>query len=123
MQITDPLTGQQGPFPMLKWALQDDFSGLVNDARQQQVANVRQFYHGFRARLATLKASCEHCHASERRYYVDDASMALVEQLGDLVQETPLRPVAILDQSRAINETICFQCHLVHMLAAFSRGH
>lgn len=119
----EPISGKLGPYSALKWPLQDSFSGLVNDARQGHSDDTQQHFANFAARLGALAATCSQCHESERRYYLDAITLKSVEALRAAVTAAPLDGKAVAKAARQVNEGICFQCHLVHMPAAYASAH
>ncbi len=123
VRAMEPVSGEAGTFSRLKWSLQDSFSSLINDARHGEQTRAKQLFGDFQRQLDSLAGTCETCHSSERRYYVDEASMQLVGQLGTALAHDPLNPEEVAGIARQVNLQICFQCHLVHMPAAFARGH
>tara|TARA_R110002110_G_scaffold91264_3_gene237669 strand:- start:1155 stop:2024 length:870 start_codon:yes stop_codon:yes gene_type:complete len=118
--IVEPVSGNPGPYSALKWPLQDSFSGLINDARQGQIDNVEQHFANFTARLGALATTCTQCHETERRYYLDAVTLEVVEALSTAISADSMDGSAVARAARQVNEQICFQCHLVHMPAAYS---
>jgi hypothetical protein len=120
--VTDPLTKADVEFPEFKEYLNAAFTGIAVDAGQGQGDNARRQFQGFRARFQTLSETCETCHDTERKYYVDAHVRALIDDLGKALDSSEINLKEVGELSEKIGTESCFKCHLVHAPAALAKA-
>jgi cytochrome c556 len=122
LSLTDPVTGQEVSFAQLMMFIEFSMSGVAVDVEQGQKENARKQLQDFKTRFATMKESCEACHDSERKYFVDASITGMVDQLDAQLSQPTLDPKAIGDLLHGIGQESCSKCHLVHIPAAYAPG-
>jgi cytochrome c556 len=122
IMVKDPASGQNLPYAHFMQALNLGFSGSWVDLGQGQQENAQKRFQEFNGTFQALKETCEDCHGtSERKYYVDAASQAMVEAYGRSLAVKPADAKKAQGAMMAIGNEICFKCHLVHIPAAYSK--
>jgi len=122
LSLTDPVSTESVAWVDYMRMMAEAFTGIGNDLQQGQVDNALQNYVAFSARLKALEQEgCAKCHSTARAYFVDAASLAMVDQLGQALKASPPDAKAIGDLSGAIGNEICMKCHLVHVPAASAK--
>ncbi len=122
LKLTDPVSKAPVAWVDYMRMMAGAFTGIGNDLQQNQVDNARQNYDAFSARLRALpQEGCAKCHNTARTYFVDAASLALVDKLGEALKASPPDAKAIGELSGAIGNEICMKCHLVHVPAASAK--
>lgn len=122
IRIKDPLTQEKVNFPRLMQYLEVSFGGIIVDIKQNQRENAQKQLQGFKARFQALKETCEECHAtSERKYYVDEEILGIIEKLEAALGESQMDPKKALSYAQEIGTESCHKCHLVHAPAALSK--
>jgi len=122
LSLTDPLTGQDVSFAQLMLFIEFSLSGVAVNVEQGQKENALRQLDGFRARFAAFKESCEACHDSERKYFVDENIAGMVDRLAAQLEQETLDPRAIGEQLQGIGQESCSKCHLVHIPAAYAQA-
>ncbi len=119
--VQDPLTSEEIGLADLMMGIEVNFVGIGVDLQQGQLENAQQQFQGFNARFQALKKTCETCHDTDRMYYIDDSVQAMIDQLGQALDASPIDPEAIGQLSQGIGGKSCGGCHLVHLPAAFAK--
>jgi cytochrome c556 len=123
LKLNDPVSKESVVWVDYMRMMAGAFTGIGNDLQQGQVENALQNYDAFSARLKALEQEgCAKCHSTARTYFVDPASLALVDQLGQALKASPPDAQSIIDLSGAIGNEVCMKCHLVHVPAASARA-
>jgi cytochrome c556 len=124
IKVTDPVSGQEMEFGDYMVAMAGSFEGAFIDMGEGQLDKAHQNYEAFSTQFKALgENACKECHQDPtgkeipRKYYVDDDSLALVAQLGQALAANPPDAEAIGNLSGAIGNSICLNCHLVHLPA------
>ena len=121
IKVQDPLTNQEVDYPQFMRLLNASFTGIGVDVAQGQQENAQTQFEGFNARFQTLKESCKECHSSPRTAMVDKSVQARIDGLGQILREMPLDPNAVGEVNNAIGAKSCFECHLIHLPAAYAK--
>lgn len=122
LKLTDPVSKESVAWVDYMRMMAGAFTGIGNDLQQGQVENALQNYNAFSARVKGLEqAGCATCHNTARTYFVDAASLALVDKLGGALKASPPDAKVIGELSGAIGNEICMKCHLVHVPAASAK--
>ncbi len=119
--MTDPLTNEDVPFPQLMLLMEASLSGITTDLRQGQVDNARKDMKGFAARFNTVTETCIACHDTERKYFIDENVMQMIDQLQAAMNQPKIDNEAVSELRQSIEDESCFKCHLVHRPAASAR--
>jgi cytochrome c556 len=115
----DPLTQEAVPFAILMRYLGANFIGITNDLRQGQPENAAMQFQAFKARFEAVGETCQACHDSERRYFVDSDIRALIDEIGTAVASADVDAVGHSIQKLGYES--CRKCHLVHIPGAYSK--
>ena len=122
LKLTDPVSKESVAWVDYMRAMAGAFTGISNDLQQGQVDNARKNFDAFSARIKGLeKEGCVKCHNTPRTYFVDPASLAMVDKLGQALKASPPDAKAIAELGGAIGNETCMKCHLVHVPAAATR--
>jgi cytochrome c556 len=123
IMVKDPASGQNLPYAHFMQALNLGFSGAWVDFDQGQQENAQKRFQEFNGTFQALKETCEDCHGtSERKYYVDAESQAMVDAYGRSLTAKPADAKRAQGAMMAVGNEVCFKCHLVHMPAALSKA-
>jgi hypothetical protein len=120
--LTDPPTGGDTDFRQFMLYLASSFEGISVDLEENQVQNALRSHAAFQSRFKALAQSCEACHETERKYYVDANMQSLVKQLGEAMTRIPPDTKRAGELSREIGTESCLKCHRVHMPAALAHS-
>lgn len=121
IRVNDPLTNEEVDFPQLKKYLATNFVGISVDMAQGQRENCQKQFQAFNARFQALKETCENCHDTERKYYIDESVQALVDKLGRALRGSSVDPKVVGTLTQEIGMESCHKCHLVHVPAAAAK--
>lgn len=108
-------------WPRLMQRLSGTLTGIGVDLEENQIDNAKMQFQNFNQTFQMLKGGCGNCHNTERRYFVDAGVQAIVDSLGQALNESPIDPVKAGLLSQRIGMASCFRCHLVHVPAAFAQ--
>jgi cytochrome c556 len=122
IKVKDPLTDELADYRRLMQGLVTNFMGIIVDVQEGQRENAQKQFQGFKARFQVMEDTCEECHGTkERKYYIDDSVQDLVNKLGQALEESSIDPKTVETLSQAIGMENCFNCHLVHLPAAYAK--
>jgi len=122
IKVKDPLTDEVVDYRRLMQGLAANFMGIIVDVQEGQKKYAQKQFQGFKARFQAMEDNCEECHGTEeRKYYVDDSVQDLVAELGKALKESSIDPKTVETLVQAIGIENCFNCHLVHLPAAYSK--
>jgi cytochrome c556 len=119
--VSDPSSAENLSFKRFMMLVESDMTGIGLDLQQGQIEEARRHAKSFRARFSSLKQTCEACHDTERRYYVDSTVFGMIDGIEAALAATPPRVQAMGEMLQKIGEESCFKCHLVHMAAAYAK--
>jgi cytochrome c556 len=123
VKVKDPVRGNSLAWADYMTALGGTFEGSLVDLQEGNLDNARKNFQAFSAQFKTMATDgCKQCHSDPatgkeipRQYYVDPASQALIDQMGQALAKTPPDAATITNLSGAIGNAICLNCHLVHL--------
>lgn len=121
IRVKDPLTNEEVDFTQLKKYLAVNFAGISVDIEQGQRENAQKQFQGFNARFQALRETCENCHDTESKYYVDESVQVLLDKLGQVLRESSVDPKVVGTLTQGIGMESCLKCHLVHVPAAYAK--
>jgi cytochrome c556 len=121
LALTDPVTGEEVSFARLMLAIQFNMAGVGIDLEQGQKENAQKQLAGFKARFAVFKETCQACHDSERKYFVDASIDGMVDRLAAQLEQATPDPKAVGELLHGIGQESCSKCHLVHIPAAYAQ--
>lgn len=121
IMLTDPLSNQDVPFPQMMLFMDVSFSGIGQDLKQGQIQNAQNNMKGFIARFNTITESCIACHDTERKYFIDENVMQMIDQLQEAINQPQIDNGAAGKLIESIGNESCAKCHLVHIPAAYSK--
>jgi len=121
IMMTDPVSNLDIPFQQLMMFMETSMTGIAYDLRQGQNENAQNDMQGFRARFSAVSETCNACHDTERKYFIDANIVQMIDQLGNAVNQPQVDHEAVGELQKSIGEESCFKCHLVHIPAAYSR--
>src|SRR3990172_3267936 len=119
--VNDPLTNEAVNWLQLMQYIDANMVGAFVDLQQGQIDNAKKQWYGFNTRYQTLKTTCGFCHDSERKYYVDSSSQALIDELSRMLNQQAVDPAKLEQVGMKIGNEICGKCHLVHVPAAYAK--
>ena len=111
--------------PQLPWAaakmkyLVAGFDGIGINIKQGNQAGAQQSFELFTEMFNNTKQACGACHATERRYYVSDDIMGMINTLGQEIDAGNLTAAENIRQG--IGAQSCYACHVLHMPAQFEK--
>ena len=111
--------------PQLPWAaakmkyLVAGFDGIGINIKQGNQAGAQQSFELFTEMFNNTKQACGACHATERRYYVSDDIMGMIDTLGQEIDAGNLTAAESIRQG--IGAQSCYACHVLHMPAQFEK--
>lgn len=125
IKVTNPIVNQEQEFGEYMTTMAGGFEGALVDLQEGQLDKARANFQAFQTEFQKLAdEGCKQCHTDPvtqkeipRKYYVDADSMALVTQLGAALNANPPDGKAVGDLAGAIGNSICLNCHLVHLPA------
>jgi hypothetical protein len=121
IKVTDLVTKESVGFNQLMQFISMNFSGIGVNLEEGQVENAKKHFDQFKTRFTSLKASCTHCHTTQRKYYVDESVQSYIDELGSALGESSVDPQKIAELSMKIGQENCEKCHLVHLPAALTK--
>ena len=121
IKVTDFVTKENVGFSQLMQLISMNFSGIGVNLEEGQVENAKKHFEQFKTRFTSLKASCTHCHITQRKYYVDETVQSYINELGSALSESSVIPQKVAELSMKIGEENCEKCHLVHIPAAITK--
>jgi hypothetical protein len=65
--------------------------------------------------------TCIACHDTERKYFIDENVMQMIDQLQAAMNQPQIDNEAVSELRQSIEDESCFKCHLVHRPAASAR--
>lgn len=120
ISLTDPLTNEDIIFSRLMQLVATNLTGIGIDTEQEQQTNAMKQLEAFRLRFETLKESCEACHDSERKYFVDESVTSLFDDLKLRLSAETVEAGAVGGLLQSIGQESCAKCHLVHAPSALA---
>ena len=100
------------PAAMEKY-LAPSFDGMPVNLAEGKMDAANQSFDTFRAQLLNFKDACKECHGDvERKYFVDNDTIAIVDQLGVQVKAGNLAGAGPLIGQ--IGNDVCYKCHMLH---------
>jgi len=105
--------------PIVPWTdamekyLAPSFDGMPINLAEGKRDAANQSFDAFRAQLLNFKDACKECHGDvERKYFGDNDTIAIVDQLGVQVKAGNLAGVGpFMGQ---IGNDVCYKCHVIH---------
>jgi hypothetical protein len=119
---TDPVSSQDVSFFQFMFMIESDFSGIGIDLSQGQVENALRHLDGFERRYQTLAETCDACHDSERKYYVDESITGMIGALKLKLQEETPDQKSVGELLQGIGYESCYKCHLIHTPSAYAKA-
>jgi hypothetical protein len=121
IKVTDQVTKESVGFTQLMQSLSMNLTGIGVNMEEGQVENAKKHFDQFKQRFTSLKASCTHCHMTQRKYYVDESVISYIDELGSALNEPSINQQKVSELSMKIGEENCGNCHLVHVPAAMTK--
>jgi hypothetical protein len=125
IKVTNPVTKQSQAWVDYMTTMAGGFDGAAIDLQEGKTANAAKNFNDFVTEYKALATDgCKQCHTDPmtgkeipRAYFVDPASMAMIDQLNKAFAATPPDTTTITNLSGAIGNNICLSCHLIHVPA------
>jgi cytochrome c556 len=111
--------------PQLPWAaakmkyLAAGFDGIGVNIKQGNQTGAKQSFDLFTKMFNNTKQACGACHATERKYYVSDDIMGMINTMGQEIDAGNLTAAENIWQG--IGAQSCYACHVLHMPAQFEK--
>jgi len=122
ISLSDPATNRTLDFNQFMMSLDMSFVGISMELQRGHVDKARKHFETFKSGLSQLKETCQTCHDSERKYFVDAEIDALLSRLGALLRPSMPDMKLVGDISQQIGVESCGKCHLVHIPAAYAKA-
>lgn len=122
ISLSDPVTNRSLEFSQFMMSLDMSFVGIRMELQQGQIENARKHFDKFKSGLSQLKETCQACHDTERKYYVDAEIDALISKLGTMLRNSSPDMKLVGKLSQQIGTESCGKCHLVHIPAAYAKA-
>jgi len=119
--VSDPASKHDVPFRVFMQMLDGDLTGVHVDLAQGQIDQARQHALGLATRYEALRDACTACHDSERSYYVDPSTLAMIGKLREVLASDPVDRGSVQKLVQGVGMESCHKCHLVHGPAALAR--
>lgn len=119
--FSDITVGNNIGFIQVMLGLETNSVAIGVDLKKNQVGKAQTDFQGFNASFQLLKQTCNNCHATPRKYYVDADVQAMIDSLGKALTETPINQTKVDALNQGIGMESCFKCHLVHISGAFAQ--
>lgn len=119
--VTDPVGGKDNSFAEFMHQVAFSYDGITTDLMENQLENSRKHFADFKKRFIAMSESCYACHNSERRYYVDEGVMSMINNIGEEIGKEAPDVKKIQGLAEGIGFESCYKCHLVHQPAAYSQ--
>jgi hypothetical protein len=124
IKVTNPVTKQSQAW-VDYMTMAGGFDGAAIDLQEGKLANAAKNFNDFVTEYKALATDgCKQCHTDPttgkeipRAYFVDPASMAMIDQLNKAFAANPPDAKTIGDLSGAIGNNICLSCHMIHVPA------
>jgi hypothetical protein len=128
--VTNPVTHQDQKWVDYMTTMAGGFDGATVDLQEGKLDAARADFQAFQTEYTALAQNgCKQCHSDPvtkqeipRKYYVDADSMALIAQLGTALNANPPDAKAIGNLAGAVGNSICLNCHLVHLPAQTAKS-
>ncbi|TFH41201.1 MAG: hypothetical protein E4G94_08365 [ANME-2 cluster archaeon] len=108
-------------FSVIMQILGGSMTGIRIDLDENQVDKAQVQFQVFNDTFQRMKTTCIECHDSERKYYIDASVQAMIDDLGQELEEDPINMTNVSILSGGIGYQSCYKCHLVHVPAAFTQ--
>ncbi len=119
--VTDPVTQKDVEFKQFMQSLETSFTGTLIELKMGQFDKARKHFEAVKAGMNNLKESCQGCHTTERKYFVDESIQTLVDKLGSTINSPSPDMKLIGELSQQIGMESCGKCHHVHIPAAYAK--
>lgn len=120
--VSDPVSGQDVSYLQYMFMIESDFSGIGVDLAEGQKDKALQHIVNFERRYGSLRSSCDGCHNTERKYYVDDKITGMISGLKNALQGETVDQKAVGELMQGIGMESCYKCHVVHTPSAYARS-
>ena len=87
------------------------FDGAIANARENQQEATNKSFQQFKTMFVYMKEACKSCHDTERKYYVSDDVMALIDKTEGEISNGDLNSASNTLQQIG---GACFDCHQTH---------
>ncbi len=121
IMVHDPLTNEEVSFSQFKHYMASAAEGIGIDLQQGQLENAKLQFQAFNARFQAFKETCQECHSTERLYYVDDNTQAIIDRLGKELDKPDINMEKVGRLAQGIGMGSCMPCHHVHTPAYGAR--
>jgi cytochrome c556 len=112
-----PLTFKQGKMMYLL----SGFDGIGINIKEADLAGAQQSYDQFKSMYRNMSYACGSCHVSEIKYYIDEDTWTLIDEMGDKINSGD--PVS-LSAAEGIRHQIgegCHKCHIIHIPPQYAK--
>lgn len=120
VEIADPVTKAKSSFAAEMRALDAGLVRIGVHLEAGRPAQAVEAASALKSRMVALREACLSCHDSERAYYVDDATLSILDDLAKAISSGRAEPQQIQGLTMKFGDQACGRCHLVHVPAAFS---
>ena len=94
--------------------LAPSFDGMAINLAEGKRDLANQSFDTFKTQLLDFKDACKECHDTERKYFVDNDTIAIVDELGLQVNKGNITAVGPLIGQIGGQ---CYKCHMLHFPA------
>jgi len=121
ISVSDPATDRSLEFSQFMMSLDMSFVGMGIALQQGQIDKARKHFEDFQRGFGQLKETCQGCHDTERKYFVDADVNAFIRALGTALKSSSPDMKLIGELSEHIGIESCGKCHLVHIPATYAK--
>ncbi len=120
--VEEPVSKQDMKYIQFMQMMDFSFTGIFVNLQEGQMDMAMKNFDGLKAQYGALKESCNACHETERKYYVDDEIMGMVDDLGDMLKSGKPDPDKMMGLAMGIGNESCHKCHMVHVGAQYAKA-
>jgi cytochrome c5 len=120
--VTDPVTNQEMGYKQHMLSLETSFQGIELNLKRGKMEKALKYFDSFYERFGSMKETCNICHETERKYYVDTNLEEVLKKLKENLGSTAPDVKSISELTREIGTESCFKCHLTHIPAVYNKA-
>ncbi|MCK5217631.1 MAG: hypothetical protein KAJ93_07570 [Methanosarcinales archaeon] len=97
------------------------FDGIGVNIKEADLTGAQQSYDQFKSMYENMSYACSSCHVSEIKYYIDEDTWILIDEMGDKINASdPVSLIAAEEIRHQIGEG-CHKCHIVHIPPQYAK--
>ncbi len=97
------------------------FDGIGINIKEADLTGAQQSYDQFKSMYTNMSYACSSCHVSEIKYYTDEDTWILIDEMGDKINASdPVSLIAAEEIRHQIGEG-CHKCHIIHIPPQYAK--